>query len=124
MVNIPYFTLLTTEEIGARLVHNASRLSRLKGAILQKKKKCICTLCVIYLYYKYYVVNSTNTKHAGVVTSHTHLSSGETHVLPHLLGHLHGLLGHCHIELAKLEPLLWGGCTKTMTTLDILLIRA
>lgn len=51
-----------------------------------------------------------------VLLHHTHLSSGEAHVLPHLLGHLHGLLGTSNIILAELDPLLGGGGATTMTS--------
>lgn len=44
-----------------------------------------------------------------------HLRSGEAHVLPHLLGHLHGLLCTNDIILAELDPLLGGGRATTMT---------
>lgn len=54
--------------------------------------------------------------YSQVLLHYTHLGSGETHVLPHLLGHLHGLLGTSHIVLAKLDPLLGGGRTTAMTT--------
>ena len=62
-------------------------------------------------------IYTTNTAHARVVASYTHLGSGETHLLSHLIRHLHGLLGISHVILAELDPLLGGGRATTKETL-------
>lgn len=50
---------------------------------------------------------------------HIYLGSAEAHVLPHLLGHLHSLLGTSHIILAELDPLLGGGGPTTVAMTDL-----